>query len=375
MRHRSAATLVEVLVAIFVTGIGLLALLALFPLGALTMAQAIKDDRTASAAKNAEVVAGVHAVRQSAWSVDGAPDPFISPGVVAPAHPELPSYSVYIDPVGFQAFTAVQQGSSWVGAFPGGLARRSLRFIHIDPLTNVANSAGVKSQLTTSWFTLLDDAAFLKDVSKTGAYQGLPCPPVNAAEVGAGVVKRDGRYSWAFLAKRPRSYESKAVDLTIVVYSGRQTSVQLAANTVVPLGETVYTTPARPVGGPAPYSNLKGMKNVSITWAAGQEKPALRKGNWILDASLEVTADLSAQQPRGWSHGYFYRVVGMTDTGTNSMDLELQTPLREDVDGIVQANGETVPLSTGTAPRTRAGRIIVLDNVAEVFEKGTGWTP
>src|SRR5437660_11496786 len=56
MTHRPAATLVEVLVAIFVTAIGLLALLTLFPLGALSMAQAIKDDRTAHSAKNANAI-------------------------------------------------------------------------------------------------------------------------------------------------------------------------------------------------------------------------------------------------------------------------------------------------------------------------------
>src|SRR5713101_4656546 len=54
---RTGATLTEVLVAIFVMAIGLLALLTLFPLGALSMAQAIKDDRTAHSAKNAYAIA------------------------------------------------------------------------------------------------------------------------------------------------------------------------------------------------------------------------------------------------------------------------------------------------------------------------------
>src|SRR6266851_9037588 len=53
----SGATLTEVLVAIFVMAIGLLALLTLFPLGALSMAQAIKDARTAHSAKNAFAIA------------------------------------------------------------------------------------------------------------------------------------------------------------------------------------------------------------------------------------------------------------------------------------------------------------------------------
>ena len=45
-RHsRPGTTLVEVLVAIFVMGIGCLAILAMFPLGAMNMARSIKDDR------------------------------------------------------------------------------------------------------------------------------------------------------------------------------------------------------------------------------------------------------------------------------------------------------------------------------------------
>jgi hypothetical protein len=47
-------TLLEVLVAIFIMAIGLLALLTLFPLGALRMAQALKDDRTAQVAVSAD---------------------------------------------------------------------------------------------------------------------------------------------------------------------------------------------------------------------------------------------------------------------------------------------------------------------------------
>ena len=40
-----AVTLLEVLAAIFIMGLGLLALLSLFSIGALSMAQTIKDDR------------------------------------------------------------------------------------------------------------------------------------------------------------------------------------------------------------------------------------------------------------------------------------------------------------------------------------------
>ena len=50
---QSGVTLVEVLVGIFITGIALLALLALFPVGALEMARAIKDDRAEQIAAEA----------------------------------------------------------------------------------------------------------------------------------------------------------------------------------------------------------------------------------------------------------------------------------------------------------------------------------
>jgi prepilin-type N-terminal cleavage/methylation domain-containing protein len=52
-QRRAGVTLSEVLVAIFIMGIGLLALLTLFPLGALNMARAIQDDRSENVAKSA----------------------------------------------------------------------------------------------------------------------------------------------------------------------------------------------------------------------------------------------------------------------------------------------------------------------------------
>src|SRR5688572_653010 len=47
MNQRPGLSLSEVLIAIFVIAIGLMGVLSLFPLGAVRMAQAIKDDRTA----------------------------------------------------------------------------------------------------------------------------------------------------------------------------------------------------------------------------------------------------------------------------------------------------------------------------------------
>ena len=53
---RRGITLLEVLIAIFITGLGLLALLTLFPLGALEMAEAIEDDRTGALVERVELL-------------------------------------------------------------------------------------------------------------------------------------------------------------------------------------------------------------------------------------------------------------------------------------------------------------------------------
>jgi hypothetical protein len=53
---RVGVTLVEVLVAIFITGVGLLALLTLFPLGAAEMAQSIQDDRAGHVKQDADAL-------------------------------------------------------------------------------------------------------------------------------------------------------------------------------------------------------------------------------------------------------------------------------------------------------------------------------
>jgi hypothetical protein len=85
---QAGTTLLEVLAAIFVMGVGLLALLTLFPLGALEMAQAIKDDRTAAVANSATALAveGEYLITRTATFVEaslaaGTADPKAAAGL------------------------------------------------------------------------------------------------------------------------------------------------------------------------------------------------------------------------------------------------------------------------------------------------------
>ena len=70
MNRRTGVTLTEVLVSIFIMAIGLLALLTLFPLGALRMAQAIQDTNCAQVAVNAQAASVIKNLRNNttwAW--------------------------------------------------------------------------------------------------------------------------------------------------------------------------------------------------------------------------------------------------------------------------------------------------------------------
>src|SRR5689334_25445658 len=104
MNRRPGVTLIEVLVAIFVVAIGLLALLTLFPLGALSMAQAIKDDRIALMASNAVATLRTMDVASDA-NVQAAMTQN-NPGGYAP---DTPSYAALFDPVGYNSYAGVAQ--------------------------------------------------------------------------------------------------------------------------------------------------------------------------------------------------------------------------------------------------------------------------
>ena len=107
--HRRGVTLIEVLTAIFIMGVGLLAILTLFPLGALSMARAVRDDRAATAGSNAGSFANAMDLRNDPFVVNAllAPPPA---GFAAP-DPDSPSYPVLVDPLYVQLKAGHSQGT------------------------------------------------------------------------------------------------------------------------------------------------------------------------------------------------------------------------------------------------------------------------
>jgi hypothetical protein len=316
MKRRDAITLVEVLVAIFIMAIGMMALLTLFPLGALRMAQAIQDDRCAQCAANADSIATIKNIRQDPGVIADlptSPDLFKEPYAiygVAPPDDYGPSNPILVDPAGY--LYGGGEGNpmgKWVAGLAGGLRRRPTSFA--TSLTECYR-----------WFFFLDDYEFDRGASLPG---GLASP-----------VTRDLRYSWAFLLQRPQTKEPSIVDEAVLVFKSRP----LSANP----REFVYA---------ATFDTSTSV--LSITYDPAAVEMPVRAGEWLLDATVTTKGG------KRYAHAWFYRVASVTDidTGTpatSRVDIEVQTPFR----------------GFG-APGSYSGTVIYFDGLVEVFERRTGW--
>ena len=124
--------------------------------------------------------------------------------------------------------------------------------------------------------------------------------------------------------------------MSVVVYNGRspQAVVDPKTGGLVLSGEHPFQATFNPSG------NV-----ITLLWNPGDDPPSVRKGGWVLDATLGNTGSPSADV-----RGYFYRVVNATESGANSLDLEIQGTLK----------------SSGTT-----GWVVIMDNVMEVYNRGT----
>lgn len=283
-RVRSGITLVEVLVAIFIMGVGLLAILVLFPVGALNMARAIRDDRAQQCGQQAAAIANMLDLRHNS-AVTTAFD------AVPAGHPlDAPSPPVMIDPFGFGV----------------GLAPLGGNITRVTPQGVPAPAGG--ASIGERWFTLLDDLNFNPDGAPVGA-------PAN--------VQRYGSYTWTYLVRRPQHGNKSLVDLSVIVYKGRQTLVP----------------------DPEPTFTATGTKDESTLQVVVAGDPELRASGYILDVSsvtVNGNATIAAQA---------YQVVDIEKNGT-TWTMRVEPPLRNTVT-----------------------RVAFLENAIAVFEKGTGWQP
>jgi hypothetical protein len=394
MKRRHAVTLIEALMAIFVMAIGLLALLTLFPLGAVQMAHALKDERTAGS--------GMLAV--STWKSFDLGNDFDPTGTITtinslsppgqtiyrmfenPWPGNLPlmttgvstSYPIYVDPIGVTNGAAVPLGNV---AF--GIPRVSVSRLPQFNLATQPNALpGQTPAWAARWFTMPDDHTYADNGIPDNLGSGNPVPVFTAPNqyVGTNQLNREGRYTWAYMARRqtamvpsppptPGAPPVPPINLTVVVYSGRSPGVNFAGN---PLGETAYNVTFGP-----PPDNSPNI--VRIDWTGQPQRPTLRRGAWVLDARMLpgfYVAGLNNIAPGAGlgigsaginflnvPQGYFYRVVNVSDVpGQTQIDVEIQRPLGGQLRG---------PYGTTAGGGYYTGPLVVVENVSEVFEKET----
>jgi prepilin-type N-terminal cleavage/methylation domain-containing protein len=318
---RRGVTLLEVLTAIFIMGVGLLAILTLFPLGALSMARAVRDDRAAQFGANAASWASAidlrndQAVATALGTVPAAITGANGFVLLTPTTPNAndPGYPVYVDP-----YYAII-GSTSLGSYsPGGTTRLGtttpgLQRVSMNMITSLPGAQ--RRPAIARWFTFQDEIEFLQ-----GGYPS-----------GNGAINRPGTYTCAFMVRRPKFGTPQLTQLSVIVYANR------SLDTVA--GETTITDT---VNNPIQALGTAGQNGLNVF----SGKPNIRKGTWILDTTTK-----GAASGTGVVNGYFYQVASVTDTGTG-LFLELETPLKEDV-----------------------FTMVVMENVITVLDRGNSWRP
>lgn len=394
MSRRSGLTLVEVLVAIFVMGIGMIALLTLFPIGVLQMAQAIRQDRCLRAAHAADTVSTLplgldatgaptsiryDAVMMNNAALVGAAAPlygmdasFFSsyrikapvggPLVMPEANPYGPSYAVMVDPHGFLATQGLALNvRPWVGGVgpvngsptgtTGGLLRRPVSFTTAPRVPLALNQITAIKQS----FSYPDDIVFNNDPFTGALPTGAPPPgtPTIASNVtNPYTMMRDTPFSWTYVLQRPRAGDSSIVNCTIVIFENRPLLLTGLANKAQ-LQEFVYTGVA--------FNTTAN--TITITTPA---QPPVRPGDWLYDATIILPNPVqNILFPEIVSA--FYRVVAVDEIAVNTYRYELQQPIK------LMVNDPGFKLTP--RQRTLPGTVIVMEGISEVFERGPARVP
>ena len=370
MVRRRGVTLVEVLAAIFIMGIGLLALLTLFPLGALSMSNSVRDNNAAAAGSAALGIAQSFNLRNDPnllLAMQSPPSVTIGTNTISglPIQPNGPGYPVYVDPT----YAIFSNNIGFIQPAIAGLSPTTPGIKRIAPFFNNYSALAAKAKLpklTDRFFTYLDDINF--DANGMPADpSGAPANPNNVAQQ----IDRPGSLSWGYMIRPGRRGANQASitspasllpgasgtffdqvdEMSIVVYRARPVNS--------PLGETPYSA-----SGIASSTSLTLFYNTVLPPTG---VPDLRIGDFILDTTFDIVPDPNNNNNQfGSVHGYFYKIVDFIDSPTTkSMTLTLATPLRAPV----------VSTIGGAPSPTQMGQVVHLKYVVDVQERGIGAKP
>jgi len=398
--RRPGVTLMEVLIATAILSVGMIAIMALFPIGAVNFARALNQDRAATHGVNSDELFRYY--WKNAWverdpftkaptgSICGSNEaayynsqepmllllsahPTYTPTGMIPPESSQAGFPVLVDVIGWQTKTATGNPNE-VGFVAGNRnfpVRTTLRRA-ITLIPNDAPSApGVSKFPRVAPFPASYGVPLASWNYPLYPKSTNPAPdPYNPAgypepyqtldtrvnirlatllddltfdksgepdAVATGQIERAGRYNASWLIQRSRTNVPTDVNVQVLVFGGR-------SPTDVPSAETEYPGA---VTGP-------GSKSMVIPLNAGQAPPALRRGAWV-GFTMLITPTPANPTDIPYPTLDFYRVVGVDDSNANALVLELETAVKQ---------------QNTVLGQTYTGSAIVFDNLIEVFDRG-----
>jgi hypothetical protein len=306
MTRRPGLSVTEVLVALFILALGVIAIQTMFPLAASQLLVAVREDRSALAAVTGD------ATFRSYWRTEvaeanGGNEPFFAyldnpniPGL-PPARSTEHSYPVIVDPMGYVARSGPDRDRFGDGGVT--LIRRApvnALLPATDPRHNRA-TAGNPAAYALRMCSLMDGMGY-DEFGRAFDPGGNPS------------ADREFRYNWFWIVQRTNNANKTAANLTVVVFDKR------AHLHAPPRSEEVF---------------------------AATFSPDLRAGNWVMDATV-------AQEPAGnWvRHAHLYRVARVEPQGANTL-VDLETPVRR-LDG---------------SPNPYTGTLVIVRGVSGVYAR------
>lgn len=348
--NRTGASLSEVLVALLIMSIGLVALAALFPVSVLKTARANQLTCGTDLAYNARSAMKIFPQITNAQNPPYLFDPLAT--AVGRTFPmstsvgSLPRNGVGFDSSLSRAQSLCTGPDTWTSLHEGTISNITATDALIDGLSGVPSLSflgpermriqifynGGKNSTTRMITAIKPDSTLVWTELFTGVDVNnnqqldpntLPASPSGFVYESARLEVREMRYTWMLtVRKNGTTGDIPATDanVDVVVYYGRgftnqeeQTyGIGPGANRVA--GSSIAYPPNGPTFDPRIFT---------VTWPVGSE-PFLKRGGWVLDAR----------------NGFWYQIADYTDPlGGTSSKVTLLTPMTKQTDTLMFARG------------------------------------
>ena len=290
MRLRKGLTLLEVLITIFVMGIGMLSVLTLFPLAARKIGMSIDMDRASQMAANASALASLP---------------------IAPAN-------ISIRAKAQQYFDTIKNGYRATNPQHPMLAQPS-DVIHYD-------IAATNDNKTT---TLLGSALFpIAGWPVLSRFQVVSLDEYPFTDVGLpeANLRRSERYTASYLFRRSRLDDETSMETVILIYAGRPYDFGVGMETNISSSASILSNGANPAG-----SSELAFTNLPVQGPGGPDR-VFHRGSWIMDKD-------------NWK--LFYKVISV-DASTKRVSID--RALEKDLNNAVWIDYMIDWFDRGTAP-------------------------